>query len=128
MLVNAVDENTGEPLKNGAPIIGMGLDRNSFGCYRIMSVSLKVYDINQEYADFFNAKEAKEKVGKQEYELSELEKRIVEVTNGALYDSKSIDLHHNNLQISTTKILHELGVPSHIKGYQYIRDGIMMLY
>lgn len=36
--------------------------------------------------------------------------------------------HHNNLQISTTKILHELGVPSHIKGYQYIRDGIMMLY
>ena len=62
------------------------------------------------------------------FELSELEKRIVEVTNGALYDSKSIDLHHNNLQISTTKILHELGVPSHIKGYQYIRDGIMMLY
>lgn len=62
------------------------------------------------------------------FELSELEKRIVEVTNGTLYDSKSIDLHHNNLQISTTKILHELGVPSHIKGYQYIRDGIMMLY
>lgn len=73
ILVNAIDENTGEPLQNSAPIIEMGLDRNSFGCYRIMSVSLKTYDINQEYADFFNAKEAKEKIGRQEYELSELE-------------------------------------------------------
>ena len=24
--------------------------------------------------------------------------------------------------------MHELGVPSHIKGYQYIRDGIVMIY
>ena len=73
MLVNAIDENTGEPLKNGAPIIEMGLDKNSFGCYRIKNVSLKVYDINQEYSDFFNAKEAKEKTGKEDYKLSELE-------------------------------------------------------
>ena len=44
------------------------------------------------------------------------------------YSSKSIDLYHNNLEKSITKILHELGVPSHIKGYQYIRDGIIMIY
>ena len=62
------------------------------------------------------------------FELSELEKRILEISDGESYSNKSIDLYHNNLQISTTKILHELGVPSHIKGYQYIRDGIMMLY
>ena len=73
MLVNAVDENTGEPLKNGAPIIEMGLNKNSFGCYRIKNVSLKVYDINQEYSDFFSAKEANEKIGKKDYGLSELE-------------------------------------------------------
>ena len=41
---------------------------------------------------------------------------------------ESIDLYHNNLEKSITKILHELGVPSHIKGYQYIRDGIIMIY
>lgn len=45
-LVNGVDEETGEPLKCGVPIIQMGLDKNSFGCYRIKSVNLKVYDIN----------------------------------------------------------------------------------
>ena len=62
------------------------------------------------------------------FELSELEKRVMELSEGISYDSKTVDLHHNNLQISTTKILHELGVPSHIKGYLYIREGIMMLY
>lgn len=62
------------------------------------------------------------------FELSDLEKRVIEISEGLNFSSKSIDLHRNNLQISTTKILHELGVPSHIKGYQYIREGIMMLY
>ncbi len=62
------------------------------------------------------------------FELSELEKRVMELSEGGTYDSKTVDLHLNNLQISTTKILHELGVPSHIKGYQYIREGIIMLY
>ena len=62
------------------------------------------------------------------FELADLEKRILEISNGNMFSKKSIDLFRNNLQISTTKILHELGVPSHIKGYQYIREGIMMLY
>lgn len=62
------------------------------------------------------------------FELSDLERRIIEISEGVNFEGRSIDLYHNNLQISTTKILHELGVPSHIKGYQYIREGIMMLY
>ena len=39
-----------------------------------------------------------------------------------------VDLFDNNLQVSITKTLHELGVPSHIKGYQYIREGIKLIY
>lgn len=62
------------------------------------------------------------------FELKELEKKIEEVMEGEKFEGKSIDLYHNNLQISITKILHQLGVPSHIKGYQYIRDGITMIY
>lgn len=44
------------------------------------------------------------------------------------HGGKSIDLYSNSLQVSITKTLHELGVPSHIKGYQYIREGIALLY
>jgi two-component system response regulator (stage 0 sporulation protein A) len=62
------------------------------------------------------------------FELSDLEKRILECVNKNKEDSKVINLLHSNLQISVTKLLHELGVPSHIKGYQYIREGIIMLY
>ena len=62
------------------------------------------------------------------FELIDLEKRITEVVTGDKYGGESIDLYHNNLQLSITKTLHELGVPSHIKGYQYIREGITIVY
>ena len=62
------------------------------------------------------------------YELSDLENRILEASNAREKENKNINIYHNNLQISVTKILHELGVPSHIKGYQYIREGILLIY
>ena len=61
------------------------------------------------------------------FDLMDLEKRIVETANRTL-ENKSIDFNHDNLQMSITKILHELGIPSHIKGYQYIREGISIIY
>ena len=33
----------------------------------------------------------------------------------------------NNLEAQVTSIMHEIGVPAHIKGYQYLRDGIIMV-
>ena len=62
------------------------------------------------------------------FELSDLESKIKELTSRKTKKGESIDLFHNNLQISITKTLHELGVPSHIKGYQYIREGITLVY
>ncbi len=58
------------------------------------------------------------------YDLSDLHKRILNVFDN---DSK-LDIGENHLQISITKVLHELGIPSHIKGYQYIREGISIIY
>lgn len=62
------------------------------------------------------------------FELSDLEKRIIECMSNNPGRNKTIDIYHNNLQISITKVLHELGIPSHIKGYQYIREGISIIY
>ena len=58
------------------------------------------------------------------FELSDLHKRIMNVIDS----DKKIDIGGNHLQISITKVLHELGIPSHIKGYQYIREGISIIY
>ncbi len=60
------------------------------------------------------------------FDLVDLEKRILEIFNKT--ESTSINLYQNNLQKSITNMLHELGMPSHIKGYQYIREGISMIY
>lgn len=62
------------------------------------------------------------------FDLNDLEKRIFEIMNKQKSNNKSIDFHHNNLQVSITKVLHELGIPSHIKGYQYIREAIGIIF
>lgn len=62
------------------------------------------------------------------FDLKDLEKRIMNFCTDKSLESKNIDFYHNNLQISITKILHELGIPSHIKGYQYIREAVFMIY
>ena len=56
------------------------------------------------------------------FSLEDLDKRILES------NKKVIINNERNIKISLTKLLHELGVPSHIKGYQYIREGILLLY
>lgn len=61
------------------------------------------------------------------FDFSDLEEKIKLVSTD-YQKGQSIDIFHNNLQISITKTLHELGVPSHIKGYQYIREGISIIY
>lgn len=61
------------------------------------------------------------------FELDDLENRIMGISKRK-DDTKTLDFYHNNLQVSITKILHELGIPSHIKGYQYIREGVSIIF
>lgn len=35
-------------------------------------------------------------------------------------------ISRKNLEMDVTDIIHEIGVPAHIKGYQYLRDAILM--
>ena len=61
------------------------------------------------------------------FELQDLERRIHDCMND-LYGDSPNNIRYSDLQVSISKMLHELGIPSHIKGYQYIREGIMLLY
>lgn len=42
-----------------------------------------------------------------------------------VYEDKESYMERN-LESDVTNIIHEIGVPAHIKGYQYLRDAIMM--
>lgn len=60
------------------------------------------------------------------FDMIDLEERILDCFSDK--GKKSINLFNNNLQKSISRLLHELGMPSHIKGYQYIREAISMVY
>lgn len=47
-------------------------------------------------------------------------------TNRILGNERSDNYMEKNLESDVTSIIHEIGVPAHIKGYQYLRDAIMM--
>lgn len=43
-------------------------------------------------------------------------------------DMQNIDKNgEDNLEALVTNVIHEVGVPAHIKGYQYLREAIMMV-
>lgn len=62
------------------------------------------------------------------FEMSDLEDKIIDTCKGEETEGKVIDFKKGDLKISITRILHELGIPSHIKGYQYIREAIDIIY
>lgn len=47
------------------------------------------------------------------------------------YNSEIKNTHYisspKNIEAEVTNIMHEIGVPAHIKGYQYLRDAIIMV-
>ena len=40
--------------------------------------------------------------------------------------TKMPEMNKNDLEVVVTEFIHEVGVPAHIKGYQYLRDAIIM--
>lgn len=51
--------------------------------------------------------------------------KLVENSRQTMYEDKEAFIERN-LESDVTNIIHEIGVPAHIKGYQYLRDAIMM--
>ena len=72
--------------------------------------------LNKFDVDYYMIKPLDEKV---------LEKRIIDIINPEGEDSESKD---SKVEIEISKLLHSLGIPSHIRGYQYIRESVYMMY
>ena len=60
-----------------------------------------------------------------------LYKRLVQLVKQGNEDEDIQSVHVNelgeqNMENDVTEIIREIGIPAHIKGYQYIREGIIM--
>lgn len=62
------------------------------------------------------------------YDLTQLCENIVALTrkNTMRVLSAPIGFDTFGIELKVTQILHEIGVPAHIKGYHYLRDSIIM--
>ena len=62
------------------------------------------------------------------FSMLALETRILEVSNNELVKNRELSEQEKELHIAISKLLHDLGIPSHIKGYAYIRESIFLFY
>ncbi len=56
--------------------------------------------------------------------LNSLEQRAIDLLSSSNTQNEISD----EIEIKTSELLHNLGIPSQIKGYQYLREGILLLY
>lgn len=52
---------------------------------------------------------------------------LIREPKASYIDIPKMDKSEDNLEALVTNIIHEVGVPAHIKGYQYLREAIMMV-
>lgn len=61
------------------------------------------------------------------FDFNVLATRIKQLVKGETVPSYIPPIKSKNLDVTVTNIIHEMGVPAHIKGYQYLRDAIIMV-
>ncbi len=91
-----------------------------------LSINKKILITSSYYNEDILSKVNKYNIGyymAKPYNNDILVKRIIDVNN-----SKKIVRNNKIDMLSISKLLHNLGVPSHIKGYQYIRESIYLMY
>lgn len=64
-------------------------------------------------------------LNKIKYVKSNANKVNRDVKKSQIYENRK-EYVERNLESDVTEIIHEIGVPAHIKGYQYLRDAIIM--
>lgn len=59
--------------------------------------------------------------------VQDMQNKKSENGNSIVYENKNMGVNKKvNLEADVTNVIHEIGVSAHIKGYQYLRDAIMM--
>ncbi len=81
------------------------------------------------FKDDYTIKKA-QKLNASYYMLKPIDMKILEERIFDLFvESDEIKYADNySVEVEVSSLLHDLGIPSHVRGYKYIREGIMLLY
>lgn len=79
---------------------------------------IKPFDVNTLLKKIRECKELQSKKNNISVNNSFVGKNSVSVSDNMISD--------RDLEVEITEIIHQVGIPAHIKGYQYIRDAILM--
>ena len=60
------------------------------------------------------------------FSMLALETRIIELAKKENLKAVELNESERELHVAISKILHQLGIPSHIKGYNYIRESVFL--
>ncbi|MBR5246118.1 MAG: sporulation transcription factor Spo0A [Clostridia bacterium] len=61
------------------------------------------------------------------FDINILAQRISQLTGWSRGEGSTMDRNStNDLQVTVSEIMHQIGVPAHIKGYQYLREAIVL--
>ena len=62
------------------------------------------------------------------FSILALETRILELGNREYIKKSELNDSDRVVHVAISKLLHQLGIPSHIKGYTYIRESVFLFY
>lgn len=62
------------------------------------------------------------------FSMLALETRILELGNKEFNKVAELNDNERIVHVAISKLLHQLGIPSHIKGYTYIRESVFLFY
>lgn len=74
-------------------------------------------EITQSGADYYFIKP---------FDPQTLASRIKQLTGSSQNNVVSFAAQDNSLEVTVSEIMHRIGVPAHIKGYQYLREAIIL--
>lgn len=89
------------------------------------SVMEKAFSVGADYyiVKPFDAEAVISRVQQMYFSMNGQEK---DAARGSIFENEKRRSESYSLESDVTNIIHEIGVPAHIKGYQYLRDAIMM--
>ncbi len=59
------------------------------------------------------------------FNLDILTQRIRQIVDGKMHARAPVTREPKNIDVAVTNLIHEIGIPAHIKGYIYLRDAII---